>query len=230
MYASATVSVTSYSEASVAARSSQNGTTQIAPIATPPRIARTPPAIELPHTTVAPVAAASAAAYNTTATPSFAIDSASTIVRSAAGTGSRRKTEITATGSVAETIAPSTSADANESAPAPETTAAMANATNSVPGNASAAIRNAFAESARRSMLQAASKMSGGRKMNRSAGPNANGGRICQKTPAQTPKTTSRTGAGTRARSAAIEIANATPTSAANVATPWASDGSMSAS
>src|SRR5665213_851752 len=61
--------------------------------------------------------------------PSFEMDSASTMVRSAVGTATVRNTATTATGSVAETMAPNRSADASGNAPLSDSTPPMRPAT-----------------------------------------------------------------------------------------------------
>ncbi len=69
-------------------------------------------------------------------------------------------------------------------------------------------------------MLQAASKISGGRNTKNSAGPNAKGGRTCQMDPNAAPTATRSTAAGIRTRSAMIETSTAKASSATNAVTP----------
>ena len=125
-----------------------------------------------------PSANSTATPYSTIATPSLAIDSPSTIVNKSTGTCSRRKIAITATGSVADTIAPNTNAAASGSCPESAIPKPIVPATSTTPGSAKSAIRTAARRSAAGSIAQAASKISGGRKMNRSASPKWNGSAI----------------------------------------------------
>jgi len=150
--------------------------------------------------------------------PSLASDSPSISVRRSTGTGTRRNAATTATGSVAATIAPKSSAGGGgrtrNTINAPPTIAAVA----SVPGTANPAMRHAVRRSAPRSRFHAASKIKGGRNTNSRLSPKANGTGICT----IAPTATSATAAGMRARSARIAMMTAAPSSATKPPTPLA--------
>jgi hypothetical protein len=127
---------------------------------------------------------------------------------------------MTLTGSVADTIAPNMNAATGSNWPLAESPNAMKPVVNRTPGTAKIAIDQARRCNAPASSFQAASKISGGRKINSSAGPKENGKSIGALLDTIAPKPTSATAGGKRMRSATIATSTAAASNSTNAVVP----------